>query len=117
MIIKSPCTQCGGPLEFEAEISGQSVECPHCGQQTLLPTTKYPATLPPRPIISKQFISLKTATWIAFICYALMGVFKLLGIMLWARRLFVLDYVHYFLEPIATLFLALFLFRIAQRQK
>lgn len=31
-----PCQQCGGTIEFSDEAVGQAVDCPHCGQQTVL---------------------------------------------------------------------------------
>jgi len=32
MIVKSNCEHCQNPIEFEAEHTGQTVECPHCGK-------------------------------------------------------------------------------------
>lgn len=34
--LKGACQKCGGPLEFPAESSGASSQCPHCGQETRL---------------------------------------------------------------------------------
>ena len=34
--LKCSCEQCGGTIEFPVEGVGQTVNCPHCGQQTIL---------------------------------------------------------------------------------
>src|ERR1035438_1411990 len=36
ILIKCPCRNCDGPLEFEASAAGQTVSCPHCEVDTLL---------------------------------------------------------------------------------
>ena len=45
----SPCQHCAGHIEFDATRAGESVACPHCGQETLLhipPLQKSPPLLP-----------------------------------------------------------------------
>ncbi|MHB1308174.1 MAG: hypothetical protein ACYDC1_09740 [Limisphaerales bacterium] len=37
--MKCDCTQCGERLEYEEELGGMELECPHCGRLTLLPAT------------------------------------------------------------------------------
>jgi hypothetical protein len=32
MILKSNCPHCGGPIEYDHEGIGQTIDCPHCGQ-------------------------------------------------------------------------------------
>lgn len=34
--IKCPCRHCGGRIEFPTQAIGMTVDCPHCGQKTLL---------------------------------------------------------------------------------
>jgi len=34
----SPCQHCAGNIEFDATRAGESVACPHCGQETVLVT-------------------------------------------------------------------------------
>ncbi|MGC3958968.1 MAG: FxLYD domain-containing protein [Verrucomicrobiota bacterium] len=34
--LRGECQHCGGPIEFHAEHTGTTAECPHCGQQTEL---------------------------------------------------------------------------------
>ena len=34
--LKCPCRQCGGPIEFPPQGIGLTIDCPHCGQKTLL---------------------------------------------------------------------------------
>lgn len=36
MIAKCHCGHCQGPIEFEVEGGGMTVECPHCNQKTVL---------------------------------------------------------------------------------
>jgi hypothetical protein len=47
--VKCPCDNCGGSIEFPGQGVGLKIECPHCGQRTLLvgPNSQ-PATAPPR---------------------------------------------------------------------
>jgi hypothetical protein len=44
--LKTDCDHCNGPIEFPTQLAGQSVACPHCHAQTLLPQFQ-PATAPP----------------------------------------------------------------------
>ena len=46
MIAKCSCQQCSGHIDFPAEMSGQTVECPHCKLETLLFIP--PAAAPPK---------------------------------------------------------------------
>lgn len=39
---RTNCKQCGGPIEYPTELTGQSIECPHCQQVTSLPTSSEP---------------------------------------------------------------------------
>jgi len=54
--LKCPCQNCGGPIEFPAAGVGLKVECPHCGQKTVLSgatprgTDPMVAAQPPQPI-------------------------------------------------------------------
>jgi len=53
MIAKCPCDKCGENIEFATEefLSGSSVACPHCGNETFLsvsPKPKSSASLPPK---------------------------------------------------------------------
>jgi hypothetical protein len=34
--VKGECRHCAGHLEFPAHAAGETIECPHCGQQTVL---------------------------------------------------------------------------------
>ncbi len=34
--LKCPCQQCGGTIEFPSDGAGLSVNCPHCGEPTIL---------------------------------------------------------------------------------
>ena len=34
--VKGVCRHCGGHLEFPAEAAGEEIDCPHCGQKTVL---------------------------------------------------------------------------------
>lgn len=34
--LKCPCRQCGSPIEFPPHGVGLAIECPHCGQKTVL---------------------------------------------------------------------------------
>jgi len=34
--LKCSCRQCGGPIEFPPQGVGMNIDCPHCGQKTLL---------------------------------------------------------------------------------
>lgn len=48
--LKTDCDHCSGPIEFPVQMSGESVECPHCKQQTQLPEFPFapqPALAPP----------------------------------------------------------------------
>jgi len=33
---KCPCNQCSQKIEFEAEHAGETIQCPHCGMDTVL---------------------------------------------------------------------------------
>jgi hypothetical protein len=35
-LLKTPCLQCGGPIEFRAELIGTTIPCPHCALHTEL---------------------------------------------------------------------------------
>jgi uncharacterized paraquat-inducible protein A len=48
MIIKGPCQLCGTNLEYDAEQTGQVIECPNCNQQTRLGTRPKPTGKPKR---------------------------------------------------------------------
>jgi DNA-directed RNA polymerase subunit RPC12/RpoP len=50
--IKCPCRHCGGRIEFPTQAIGMTVDCPHCGQKTLLgraASTTTPAAAPAAP--------------------------------------------------------------------
>jgi len=36
MIVTCPCRSCSEPVEFTHDQTGQTVDCPHCGDATLL---------------------------------------------------------------------------------
>ena len=46
MDAKCTCNSCGGHLEFDASLAGETIQCPHCGINTAL---FIPATLPDQP--------------------------------------------------------------------
>jgi len=51
--LKGACQQCGGRLEFPAEMAGLAAPCPHCGQRTdllLAPPPETPA-LPRKTLV------------------------------------------------------------------
>lgn len=45
--IQCPCLHCGQHIEFPASAIGETVECPHCGQQTMLHRPAARAIVPP----------------------------------------------------------------------
>jgi hypothetical protein len=51
--LKGPCGQCGGNIEFPAEMVGTVAECPHCGKSTelFLAVPKQEPALPGRVIL------------------------------------------------------------------
>jgi DNA-directed RNA polymerase subunit RPC12/RpoP len=46
MMVKAPCVLCAGPLEFDSDIAGEIIECPHCGKLTMLTRPKPPNPVP-----------------------------------------------------------------------
>ena len=42
--VKGVCRHCGGHLEFPADAAGEHIDCPHCGQKTVLEVS-----IPARP--------------------------------------------------------------------
>jgi hypothetical protein len=51
--IKCTCNVCSGGLEFDPADSGSTIQCPHCGMETVL-FFKPPETNPPKPKSQKQ---------------------------------------------------------------
>src|SRR5947209_8589970 len=51
--LKGECQNCGGHLEFPAEVAGLTADCPHCGKQTdlLLVTPKEEPVVSSRAIV------------------------------------------------------------------
>jgi hypothetical protein len=49
--LKTPCERCSGHIEYPSELTGQSIECPHCQQVTSLPPPLPPSFTPPPPPI------------------------------------------------------------------
>ena len=47
--LKTDCEHCSGHIEYPSELAGQSIECPHCQQVTLLPSPFTPPPPPPLP--------------------------------------------------------------------
>src|SRR5689334_7026038 len=39
------CSVCSGPLEFDSDLAGETIQCPHCGMPTILFIPRIP--LPP----------------------------------------------------------------------
>lgn len=58
MLVKCFCQTCNGHLEFDSTISGQTVNCPHCGIETLLYIPNIPN--PPHPPTPKKQTSAKS---------------------------------------------------------
>ena len=50
MFIKCSCDRCSGHIEFDASNAGQAVDCPHCGQSTVLLVAVTPAASGPVPL-------------------------------------------------------------------
>lgn len=52
-LTKGECKRCGGPLEFERQIVGTMVNCPHCAEETPLFPARFKnsddVTIPPPP--------------------------------------------------------------------
>jgi DNA-directed RNA polymerase subunit RPC12/RpoP len=62
------CNACSGHLEFDASNAGTTVQCPHCGQETLLfipevalPRSPEPQETPPKPEPKKAEIIEQTS--------------------------------------------------------
>src|SRR5208282_783045 len=53
MLIKCPCNNCSGHLEFEAHQVGVTVSCPHCGLDTVLFIPQAPLVSSPSPMLIK----------------------------------------------------------------
>src|SRR2546421_1809692 len=51
--LKGECNECGGHIEFPADSTGTSIECPHCGKMTdlLLAVPSAQPLLPRKKII------------------------------------------------------------------
>jgi hypothetical protein len=52
--LRGECQHCGGAIEFHAEHTGSTAECPHCGQQTelfLAPPPDEPSPVPKKAIV------------------------------------------------------------------
>src|SRR5438270_3407764 len=51
--LKGECQSCGGRVEFPAETTGMTADCPHCGKPTelLLEAPKLEPTLPRKTIV------------------------------------------------------------------
>jgi uncharacterized membrane protein len=45
--LKGTCKSCGGHVEFPARAVGDTIQCPHCGQATVLASTPAPVPVPP----------------------------------------------------------------------
>ena len=49
------CSVCSGHLEFDSDLAGETIQCPHCGMPTILfiPRTPLPvpAGRPPKPLV------------------------------------------------------------------
>jgi hypothetical protein len=48
--LKTACERCSGHIEYPSELTGQSIECPHCHQPTPLPPIPRAAAVRPQPI-------------------------------------------------------------------
>jgi hypothetical protein len=48
-ILKGSCRHCRQHLEFDAQMAGQSIDCPHCNKQTMLVQNLPPATAKHKP--------------------------------------------------------------------
>lgn len=42
-----PCNNCSGKLEFESAHAGETIQCPHCGMETVLFIPQVPLDAPP----------------------------------------------------------------------
>ncbi|GDY23457.1 hypothetical protein LBMAG56_48040 [Verrucomicrobiota bacterium] len=49
--LKCSCAYCGGHIEFPAHGVGMEINCPHCGQSTLLAAPALPSSVPP-PLVA-----------------------------------------------------------------
>ena len=47
--LKTACEHCSGHIEYPSELTGQSIECPHCHQATPLPPPLPPSLTPSPP--------------------------------------------------------------------
>lgn len=59
MLVKCSCQVCNEHLEFESRNSGQTVNCPHCGMETLLYIPNIPKC--DAPLMPKEQVSAKAA--------------------------------------------------------
>lgn len=50
--LHGPCSECGGSIEYPAQMVGTSTQCPHCGKVTLLLLH----TPPPEPALPRRVI-------------------------------------------------------------
>ena len=41
------CSVCSGHLEFDSDLAGETIQCPHCGMPTILFIPRIPLPLPP----------------------------------------------------------------------
>lgn len=51
--LHGPCSECGGSIEYPAQLAGTNTACPHCGKTTLLLLHRPPdePTLPRRVLV------------------------------------------------------------------
>ena len=75
--LRGECQHCGGHLEFAADATGTTAECPHCNQQTEL-------LLPTGEAAPASGTSVKTIVFIALACLILIG--GLIGAMIALKR-------------------------------
>ena len=105
MNAKCNCNNCSQPIEFPAEMAGQTIECPNCKLETILfipppppkpeepknfipdpkPTPKLEAILPPvSPLPSRPSSTLQTALLFLNLCAMICGVTFI--ILIWQRQ-------------------------------
>ncbi|HOX57645.1 MAG TPA: hypothetical protein P5205_12955 [Candidatus Paceibacterota bacterium] len=63
--LKGTCTECGGPIEFPAEMIGATAQCPRCRKQTELRLSAPPE----EPVVPRRVI-VWTAVTIAILVLA-----------------------------------------------
>lgn len=60
MLVKCPCNNCSGHVEFDSQDVGRTIECPHCGLETLLFVPQRPLDPPPPPVVPPPVSHLRT---------------------------------------------------------